>query len=275
VQVAEGEFLPEMRNYDTIYPKETGVSMSKNKTKKNKKKSDVIFKIIIAVLVCVICVSGYKVGTILWQYHQGDKAYKQVEKVAGTEKSNDKVDFAALAKKYKNVKAWLYNKGTVINYPVVQGDNNSFYLTHMVTGAYNGRGSLFIDYRNQKPFTGDFLTVIYGHRMKDGSMFHSLIEYRDHSYYEKHPVMKLTTPSAKYDVVIFAAVTIPAESSKYKFSFSSTAEKQAYLNWIQGKTELKTGVSVSPSDKIVMMSTCTYEFDEARLVVYGKLVKKG
>ena len=86
--------------------------------------------------------------------------------------------------------------------------------------------------------------------------------------------MLLRTPTAKYDVVVFAAVTIPSSSDKYKFNFNNAAEKQAYLNWIQKKTELKTDVSVTSSDKIVMLSTCTYEFDNARLVVYGKLVKK-
>jgi sortase B len=244
------------------------------KKNKKKKKGDLLFKVIILVLLCVICVSLYKVGTILWEYHQGTQQYKTVEKVAKTEHNSDHVDFAALSKNYKNVRAWLYNKGTVINYPVVKGKDNSFYLHHMVNGEYNWKGTLFIDYRNKKPFD-DFVTVIYGHRMKDGSMFHSLIEYRDHDYYLQHPKMLLTTPSAKYDVVVFAAVTIPAASDKYKFDFSSSAEKQTYINWIESKTELKTDVKVTTSDKLLMMSTCTYEFDEARLVVFGKLVKKG
>lgn len=250
------------------------MSAAKQRVKKNSK-SNILIKIIIAILLCVICVSSYKVGKILWEYHQGTQQYKQVERIAKVTKNSDKIDFAALSKKYKNVKAWLYNKGTVIDYPVVQGTDNSFYLHHMINGEYNWKGTLFIDYRNKKPFTGDFVTVIYGHRMKDGSMFHSLIEYRKQDYYKEHSVMKLNTPSAKYDVEVFAAVTIPANSSRYKFAFSGVSDKQAYLNWIQKKTELKTDIRVTTSDRIVMLSTCTYEFDEARLVVYGKLCKKG
>ena len=243
------------------------------KKEKKKRKNDLLFKIVIVLLLCVIAFSLYKVGSILYEYHQGTKQYNQVEKVANTQKDTSNIDWKALMSKYKNVKAWLYNKGTVINYPVVQGTDNSFYLHHMVNGDYNWKGTLFIDYRCKKPFN-EFLTIIYGHRMKDGSMFHSLIEYRDKDYYNKHPKMLLRTPTAKYDVVVFAAVTIPSSSDKYKFNFNNAAEKQAYLNWIQKKTELKTDVSVTSSDKIVMLSTCTYEFDNARLVVYGKLVKK-
>lgn len=246
---------------------------TKESTAKGKKKNDVLFKIIIAILICVIAFSLYKVGTILWQYHQGTKEYKQVEEVANTSKDTSSIDWKALMAKYKNVKAWLYSKGTVINYPVVKGTDNSFYLHHMVNGDYNWKGTLFIDYRCQKPFK-DFLTIIYGHRMKDGSMFHSLIEYRDKSFYNKHKTMVLRTPKATYNVEVFAACTIPANSSKYRFDFNNATDKQAYLNWIQNKTELKTDVSVTSSDKIVMLSTCTYEFDNARLVVYGKLVKK-
>lgn len=241
---------------------------------KKKRKSDVVFKIIIIILICIIGVSLYKVSTILWEYHQGSKQYDQVKEVANTENSTDNIEWKSLMTKYKNVKAWLYSKNTVINYPVVQGKDNSYYLHHMVNGKTNWKGTLFIDYRCKKPFQ-DHLTIIYGHHMNDGSMFRSLVNYRKHDYYVKHPKMLLITPDAKYDIEVFAVVTIPSDSDKYKFSFSGDADKQAYLNWIRKKSELNTKVKVSSSDKLVMLSTCTYEFEQARLVVYGKLVKKG
>lgn len=241
---------------------------------KKKRKSDVVFKIIIIILICIIGVSLYKVSTILWEYHQGSKQYDQVKEVANTEKSTDNIEWKSLMNKYKNVKAWLYSKNTVINYPVVQGNDNSYYLHHMVNGKTNWKGTLFIDYRCKKPFQ-DHLTIIYGHHMNDGSMFRSLVNYRKHDYYVKHPKMLLITPDAKYDIEIFAVDTIPSDSDKYKFYFSGDADKQAYLNWIRKKSELNTKVKVSSNDKLVMLSTCTYEFEQARLVVYGKLVKKG
>ncbi len=248
------------------------------RSKEGKRKGDVLYRIIIAVLVIIILFSLYKIGSILLQYHKGTSQYNKVaeENVEIKDNKNNSdvtVNWRKLMKKYDNMQAWLYSRGTVINYPVVQGDDNSYYLIHMVNGEMNGKGSLFIDYRDPNPFK-EFMTIIYGHRMKDGSMFHSLIEYRDHDYYEKHKKMLLVTPDASYDVIVFAAVTIPADSDKYQIEFSGEQDKQDYLDWIQKKTELKTDVEVGPEDRIVMMSTCTYEFDEARLVVYGKLQKR-
>ena len=148
--------------------------------KQEKKKGKIIYKIIILVLLIIIGVCIYKIVGILSEYHEGTKAYEQLQLLAGIEDMEDieNINFKALRKQNKDVKAWLYSEGTVINYPVVQGDDNSYYLYRMVNGEWNGKGSLFIDYRVEKPFR-DFNTIIYGHRMKDGSMFHSLIEYED------------------------------------------------------------------------------------------------
>lgn len=243
--------------------------------RKKKKKGGALFWIIVVILLGVIIYSGSQVGKILWEYYQGTQQYKEVAETAEIKEKGDdlSVNWRKLMAKYDNVKGWLYSKGTVINYPIVQGEDNSFYLYHMINGEYNGKGSLFLDYQCEQPFR-QFLSVIYGHRMKDGSMFHSLIEYRDHAYYEKHPKMLLVTPDESYDVLVFAAVTIPSDSVMYNMWFEDEAALQAYLDWIREHTELVTDVDVTIQDRIVMMSTCTYEFDEARLVVYGKLVKR-
>lgn len=252
-------------------------------TKKTKKKSGVLYKVVIGVLIVIIAFSLYQIGSILHEYHQGTKEYNEiaelaeVKEIAPKDKNDDSVsidvNFDALRKKNKDVKAWLYSKDTVINYPVVQGKDNQYYLYRMVNGEWNGKGSLFIDYRVDKPFK-DFNTIIYGHRMKDGSMFHDLIKYRDKSYFKKHKTMSLMTPKHRYDVKIFGVVTIPADSDKYKTDFADKAEKKAYIDWIKENSEIDTGVKASAKDKIVMLSTCTYEFDNARLVVYGKLMER-
>ena len=161
----------------------------------------------------------------------------------------------------------------MINYPVVQGEDNQYYLYRMINGEWNGKGSIFIDYRCENPFS-DFNTILYGHRMRDGSMFNSLAEYRDRDYYEKHRKMMLITPEKKYDLYIFGVVTVASDSDRYKYSFESAEEEQEYLNWIRENSEIDTDVSVSAGDRIVMLSTCTYEFEDARLVVYGKLVER-
>lgn len=243
---------------------------------KKKKKGSWIYRVIVAVLLCVMAFSAWNIGKILLEYHKGTSAYKEIQQIAiaeGAEESRGKIDFDALKKKNKDVRAWLYSAGTPIDYPVVQGPDNQYYLYRMFNGEYNGKGSLFIDYRCENPFS-DFNTIIYGHRMKDGSMFHELIEYRDADYYKEHRTMELTTPKQDYQVEIFAVVTIPADSPLYRFSFSGSDDRQAYLDQVFAKSEIDTGVSVSPKDKIVMLSTCTYEYDDARLVVYGRLAEK-
>ena len=84
----------------------------------------------------------------------------------------------------------------------------------------------------------------------------------------------LITPEKKYDLYIFGVVTVASDSDRYKYSFESEEEEQEYLNWIRENSEIDTDVSVSAGDRIVMLSTCTYEFEDARLVVYGKLVER-
>lgn len=241
--------------------------------KKEKKKGDALYRIVMAILIVIILFSLYKVGTILYGYHQGNSQYEEVQEIAKVEKEDEGIDFDALQKVNDDVKAWIYLKDTVIDYPVMQTTNNDYYLYHMFNGEENGAGSIFVDYRNENPFQ-DFNTIIYGHRMKDGSMFRSLVDYRDADFYNAHKTMLLTTPDAKYDVHVFSVVTVPATSDLYQLEFADDAEKQAYIDRVISESETKMDVSVSASDRIVMMSTCTFEIEEGRLCVYGKLVER-
>lgn len=240
-----------------------------------------IYRIIIFILCCIIGFCLYKIGGILYEYHKGTSAYNEIQKLAGVTHEIDKieekgmdrfdyVDFEALAKKNEDIRAWIYSRNTVINYPIVQGRNNEYYLYRMFNREWNGKGSLFIDANCEHPFE-DFNTIIYGHRMKDGSMFHDLIKYRDKAYYEKHRIMYLLTPDKRYKVRIFGVLTIPADSDFYRLSFIDDADKEGYINDVKTGSETPMDVEVTSADRIIMMSTCTYEFEDARLVVFGKL----
>lgn len=240
---------------------------------KKKNKKNIFYNMIIVILIGIIGFSLFNIGKILWGYYSGTKEYKKVEQLAGiADDIPTDIDFKKLKEQNEDVRGWIFLKDSPINYPIVQGKDNDYYLYRMFNKDYNTKGSIFLDYRSNGNFE-DFNTVIYGHRMKDGSMFHDLIEYRDEDYYNKHKTMILITPEAKYDVEVFGVVTIPADSPQYKFSFNES-EKQSYINWIEANTETKTDVKVTSEDKIIMLSTCTYEYDDARLVVYGKLVPK-
>ena len=166
---------------------------------KKKQKGELLYKIVMTILVIMNLFSLFKVGTILYGYYQGNSQYEEVQEIAKTEeKEASGIDFAALRKINEDVKAWIYLEDTAIDYPVLQTTNNDYYIYHMFNGQENGAGSIFIDYRNEKPFK-DFVTVLHGHRMKDGSMFKPLVQYSDPEFYKSHKVIEITTPKQKYN----------------------------------------------------------------------------
>lgn len=184
------------------------------------------------------------------------------------------VDFNNLLATNKDVCAWIYSPDTVINYVVVQGEDNNNYLHHKLDGTYNASGTLFIDCECSPNFSGAN-TIIYGHNMKDGSMFASLHNYVDQSYYDAHPIMYISTPAGDYKLEIFSCFTCDFDADTYTLSFASEAEYSAFLNKMVSQSNVKTNFSVDSSERIVTLSTCTYEYDNARYVVMGKLVPMG
>ena len=112
------------------------------------------------------------------------------------------VDFEKLLEQNDDVMGWLYCEGTKINYPVVQGDDDEFYLSHNYKREYQKSGSIFIEVLNRPGFA-DSNTVIYGHQMDNQSMFGALSNWAEQDYYEEHPVMWLLTPETDYQVVLF------------------------------------------------------------------------
>ena len=102
-------------------------------------------------------------------------------------------------------------------------------------------------------------------------MFGSLVKYRDAEYYQKHKVLKLYTPKKKYDIHVIGGCTIPGQSERYKFDFDGDEDKQEYLDWMSEYNEVAAEEGATTDDRIVMLSTCTYEFDDARFVLFGVL----
>lgn len=250
--------------------------MSK-KTKKVKKNSamDWAFRVIIFCLVCVIGISGYKVGTALYKYHHSRSGFKQVAKEAKVDPNQftGVVDFEALQKVNPDVVGWIYQKDTIINYPIMRGSDNDQYLHSDINKKYSVSGSIFMDYRNSGDFS-DFNTIVYGHHMHDGSMFKSLRGYtKETDYYKDHKTFELITPDKKYHLQIVSAFITPATSEAYTYSFNNIADKQAFLNYAAKNSKISTGVTATTDDKIITLSTCAYDYDEARYVVVCKAVQ--
>jgi len=181
------------------------------------------------------------------------------------------VDFDALRVINPDIVAWLICEGTRINYPVVQGSDNDYYLKHLFDGKRNNAGCLFVDSNNEPGFV-DHNTVIYGHHMKDKSMFQALTEYKTQAFYEKHPQMILLTPDGNYTIDLFAGYVTDIKADSWKLWFDSNTEFKEWLRETRSKSTFQSEVEISTADKFITLSTCSYAFDNARYVVVGKLV---
>ena len=234
--------------------------------------------VITVCLIGIILVSGYKIGKTMWEYQVAKSAYTNIsEKTAKVDPKQftGVVDWKALKKVNPDVQGWLYQKGTVINYPVVQGTDNDTYLHTRFDKQWSGGGTLFVDCRLEKDFKG-FNSIIYGHHMKDGSMFRSIRGYtKEDGYYDKHKTLELATPHGNYHLVVFSAfITKATDEDTYKMTYDE-AEKQAYIDQAWERSELpitKNSVDVTKNDRLVTLSTCAYDYEEARYIVMCKMV---
>lgn len=184
------------------------------------------------------------------------------------------VDFQGLQAVNGDVCGWIYCEGTAINYPVVAGEDNDYYLRHDYAGNAAACGAIFAEAANRRDFA-DANTILYGHHMKDGSMFAGLDEWASQAYYEEHPVMWLLTPGHDYQVILFAGYTTSADSEAYAIFQEPGEEMDAYLRECQVRSDFQAAAGPEPGARCVMLSTCAYVFDGARYVLHGELVPVG
>ena len=207
----------------------------------------------------------------------GEPEGSGAEEETGGEDSNavlPVVDFEALRENGPDTIGWLNLPDTAINYPVTQAGDNEYYLHHLYDGTYNKVGCLFADYENKADFS-DRNTIIYGHNMRDGSMFATLNEYDAQSYFDGHPQMYLVTPDGGYVMEVFSAFEAkPAESgsdtSPWRLSWKDDGAYTTWLSEMAGRSVIETDVTVTSSDKVLTLSTCT-PGGKSRFIVMGKL----
>lgn len=241
-------------------------------------------KIINILLIAAFLVAAFNIGKIYYDYNRADHTYnsiqnayvKEPESTVSAEDQLEKVaapiaiDFDGLLDRNKDVVGWLYCADTIVNYPVAQGENNDQYLHKDLDGKYLSSGTLFADYRNGAPGE-DANYIIYGHNMKNGAMFHMLANYKQQSYYDQHPVMYYLTPNGNYKLELFAGLVVKRNDNIYLPNQS----KEEFYNLIknyQEKSTFTSDVTLEPTDTIVTLSTCSYEFDNARYIVIGRLL---
>jgi len=271
----------------------------RRRRRKKKKNLRVVLIILCIVLLCVFGFSAYKVISTMYGYKQAEKTYTEVanqfatvvssptpvpvEENTSTEEEEEKdkidpevsplhIDFAGLRAQSTDYVAWIYSPDTKINYPIAYTDNNFYYLDHIPGEQVNSNGTIFIDCRNASDFS-DQNTCIYGHNMNDGSMFASLRDYREASYYNDHPVIYLSTPDFNYRLDLIAGLITEPTSFAYVSNFQSDDQFLHHVETLKSLSTFQSDVEVGPDDKIVTLSTCTYERDDGRYIVVGKLTQ--
>ena len=197
--------------------------------------------------------------------------YPATEEEPAMEYAPFTVDFETLKTEGRDIVAWLYCDDTPINYPIVQGDDNEFYVEHLPDGTWNGFGTIFLDFINEPDFT-DFNSILFGHNMLDDSMFGTVTEYNDQAYYEAHPVMYLMTPGQYYKVELVGGVILPMNSWFYDLDYLAAHKREAFVQQLREKSTFVTAADFGVEDRFLTLSTCTYEFENARYLLVGKLV---
>ena len=177
-----------------------------------------------------------------------------------------KVDFTILKQENKDIVGWIYSPNTPINYPVMQGKDNEYYLSRLSNENYNIAGSIFMDFRND-PYLQDNNTIIYGHNMKNDTMFGSIQEYKNQEYYNNHKIIYYFTPNKSYILELFADQTIQVESDIYDLTIINDTKIQELIK----NSDFKSDVLVNEKDKLLTLSTCSEENDKARYIVIGVL----
>lgn len=180
------------------------------------------------------------------------------------------VDFSELMLYYPDIVGWLYCPGTSINYPVVQTDNNEYYLHRLPNGKESAGGSLFVDCTNSWGFS-DANTVIYGHDMKDGTMFGYLHNFESQTYYENHPVFYLLSPGCNYRMDIFCTAVVPDDSWIYQAKMD-VKQLETWIDEADRTSLIRPLTQVNrEAEHFLTLSTCSYEYENARFVVIGSL----
>ena len=183
------------------------------------------------------------------------------------------VDFSNLMEKNKDTVAWIQVKGTNINYPVVQTDNNSYYLTHAYDGKYNTGGWLFMDYRNNISSLEDRNTIIYGHARIDGTMLGSLsrIFYSSWVNNKDNYIVRLSTPTHNTMWQVFSVYETPVEMYYITTKFANDNDYSVFLDTMKSRSKYDFNTDVDINDKVLTLSTCNG--NNKRVVLHAKLIK--
>ncbi|MDD3401764.1 MAG: class B sortase [Hespellia sp.] len=249
---------------------------------RRKKKKNLISNLILIIAIIVFLFSAVMLIKSLLPYVQGKAGYKKIQDVAiKQEKDNDtptafSVDFDELLKLNPDTVGWIrFDEPSIINYPIVQGEDNSQYLTQSFTEDDNKLGTIFVNIYNHGDFT-DRETVVYGHNMHyGGDMFTKMIEYESEDFCKQYPYFYIYTPDGKVSTYqVFAAEYVQDDSEIYSVDFADDAAFLNRINLIRASALYQTDVEITAQNQIVVLSTCTDFAKDQRFLLNGVKIKE-
>lgn len=252
------------------------------KKEKNSTKKDIIFKVLICLCVAVMIFSGYMVFGELHERTLDADEFEEIRSIVSTEISSSQSAFddvtqneekvpysrdvsAALAKNSECV-GWIYISGTVIDYPVMHTPSEPQKYLHLsFSGRESASGVPFMDGANRP---GDENVFIYGHNMKNGTMFHALKKYFDKSFYANHQTVEFETAEGVNYYNVFAVVETAEDDEWYSFlETEDESEFDKKISYIKSKSKYDTGITPKKGDKLLTLSTCLNGTNEGRVLI--------
>ena len=260
------------------------------KKKKKKTIGDHILTVVLVLAIGVFLYAAYNLYHIYTEYKKGSDEYNAIAQMAVTERDPKKpksspgtltptlvapmeIDFVSLKAVNDDVIGWIYIEALDgVNYPVVRGIDNNYYLHQTYQRNYNFAGTIFVDMANHDDFN-DCNTIVYGHNMKNGTMFGQLRTFSESPEpYNRSKYFWIFTPEYDYRYEIISAYTTAINSVTYTLFKGPGQEFLDYLSTIVGMSEIQTTPgTMTVNDKIVTLSTCTGN-ESTRFVVQGKRV---
>ncbi|MDD6615697.1 MAG: class B sortase [Lachnospiraceae bacterium] len=307
-----GDYDDSRRNpdYRNSRPEESRETNGSGRKKRKHTFGDFIRLLLMLIALAVFCYSAYMLYTFYREYKKGSDEYdnlelnytledtdesenmdaleddQAVQSVSGERKMvtvtvdgedvllpvmNNPIDFKELQAINTDICGWLRIRAIDISYPLVQGEDNDFYLHRTFEKEDNFAGCLFLNCDNESDFS-DTNTIIYGHNMKNGSMFGKLKQFREEEVFDKSKYFWIFTPDFIYQYRIFSAMVVNKTGLTYQVDFTEQ-EYQEFLDTAFEKSEVDNkNVEVTKDDKVVTLSTCTGD-DATRFVVIGKLAQ--
>ncbi len=254
----------------------------KKPAKKKKKMSKTValfFQFLFVAAILVAVYSGWQIYSGLREYAQSRDTYTKLSQKAVRSASADATaepfvrhDFEQLAAINPNTIGWISMADSTVDYPVVQGTDNTYYLNHLFDDTPHRSGAIYMNCDND-PACTDKNTIFYGHHMRDGSMFHDIAAFDDAQWAQEHPEIIYETPDAVYRLEPFAGIVGDGQSDYVQTSFDSDEE---FMQYVQDKIDhstFKSDIVIQPQDQIVTLSTCIYVVEDGRYALFCKLTK--